>query len=412
MTKFKSEFLNTLSERGFIHQCSGFDGLDALLTQGQQVSAYVGFDCTADSLHVGSLISIIMLRHFQKSGHRPIVVFGGGTTRIGDPSGKDEARAMLSSETINDNMKSLRYVFEVVLNQGDVKFINNAEWLDHLKYIDILRDVGRHMSVNRMLTMDSVRLRIEREQPLSFLEFNYMVLQSYDYVELFRQHGVRLQMGGSDQWGNIVSGIDLGRRMGTDQLYALTSPLLTTASGAKMGKTARGAVWLNKERLSSYDFWQYWRNVEDADVGKFLRLFTELDLGEISRLEKCQGAELNEAKKILANQVTTLVRGFEEAQEAAETARKTFEEGGTGQDLPTVSIPLDTLTSGISVIDAFVSAFGGTKGEIRRLIQGKGVRIDNTVVESQDMMLTSQHVRPEGVKISIGKKRHAVLRSV
>lgn len=408
-----SSFLKVLTERGYIHQTSDLEGLDTHLNDDGPVSAYIGFDCTADSLHVGGLIQIMMLRRLQQAGHRPVILLGGGTTRIGDPSGKDTARQMLSDEDIANNMAGIRKVFEKYITFGDgptdALFVNNADWLDELKYIDVLRDVGRHMSVNRMLTMDSVKLRIEREQPLSLLEFNYMVLQAYDFTELHRRYGLTVQMGGSDQWGNIVTGIDLGRRMNTKQLYAITSPLLTTSSGAKMGKTAQGAIWLNEERLSAYDFWQFWRNTEDADVGKFLRLFTELDLTEIARLESLQGAELNEAKKTLANAVTTLAHGAEAAEAAAETARKTFEEGASGANLPRISFSTNEIAAGLNVVDALAKAFDASKGEMRRLIKQGGAKINGSPITDQEMSLTPDLFEAGEVKISAGKKRHALL---
>ena len=341
MTAFKSDFLNILQERGFIHQCSDFEGLDALAAKGQ-ATAYVGYDCTAPSLHIGNYLTMMMLHWLQQSGNKPITLMGGGTTMVGDPSGKDESRAIRSIEEIEANKASIRGVFAKVLRYGsgpsDAIMLDNAEWLTKLNWIEMLRDIGRHFSVNRMLTMDSVRLRLEREQEMSFIEFNYMVCQAYDFVELARRTGCRLQMGGSDQWGNIVNGVDLGRRMGTPQLFALTTPLLTTASGAKMGKTAQGAVWLNADQFSPYDFWQYWRNVEDADVVKFLKLFTILPMSEIAKLAALQGGEINEAKKVLATEATALLHGRDAANTAAETARQTFEQGAIAENLPTVEI--------------------------------------------------------------------------
>src|SRR5580704_15170091 len=355
----KSEFLTTLKERGFIHQCSDFEGLDALAHKGEAVG-YIGFDCTAVSLHIGSLIQIMMLYWLQATGNRAIALMGGGTTRVGDPSGKDESRKLLSIEEIEANKEGIRRVFSRFLRFGDGKsdavMVDNADWLTKLNYIEFLRDVGRHFSVNRMLAMDSVKLRLERDQEMSFIEFNYMCLQAYDFVELSRRVGCNLQMGGSDQWGNIVTGVDLGRRMGTHQLYALTTPLLTTASGAKMGKTAKGAVWLNADQFSPYDFWQYWRNTEDADVAKFLKLFTTLPLGEIERLAALQGAEINQAKKALADAATALLHGAEAARVAAETARQTFEEGAIAGNLPTVEIPRGELEAGAGVLAMFVKA--------------------------------------------------------
>ena len=342
MTNFKSDFMRIVHERGMVHQCSDAARLDEMLSSGIR-TAYIGFDCTADSLHVGHLLQIMLLRWWQKTGHKPIALMGGGTTKVGDPSGRDETRQLLTNEQIDANMASIKTSFANYLTFGDgptgAVMANNADWLDKLLYIPLLRDVGRHFSVNRMLTMDSVKLRLERDQPLSFLEFNYMILQSYDFVELHKRHNCIVQMGGSDQWGNIVMGADLGRRMAGADLFALTSPLLATASGAKMGKTAAGAVWLNPARLSAYDFWQYWRNAEDADVGRFLRLFTELPLPEIARLEALNGQEVNDAKKILATEVTRLAHGTAAAELAAETARRTFEEGAKADALPTIDVP-------------------------------------------------------------------------
>ncbi|MEO1748272.1 MAG: tyrosine--tRNA ligase, partial [Pseudomonadota bacterium] len=339
MASYKSDFLNVLNERGFIHQCSDFEGLDALAAKGE-VIAYVGYDATAPSLHIGNFLSMMMLYWLQQTGNKPITLMGGGTTMVGDPSGKDETRPIRTIEEIEANKRSIKGVFEKVLRFGDgahdALMSDNAEWLLKLGYIDMLRDVGRHFSVNRMLTMDSVRLRLEREQEMSFIEFNYMICQSYDYVELARRYGCNLQMGGSDQWGNIVNGVDLGRRMGTHQLYALTTPLLTTASGAKMGKTAQGAVWLNAEQFSSWDFWQYWRNTEDADVARFLKLFTTLPMEEIAKLETLAGAEINEAKKVLATETTALLHGRQEAEKALQTAQKTFEQGAAADTLPSI----------------------------------------------------------------------------
>src|SRR6201990_314244 len=357
MTAFKSDFLNILQERGFIHQCSDADALDALAARGE-TTAYVGYDCTAPSLHIGNYLTMMMLYWLQQSGNKPITLMGGGTTMVGDPSGKDESRALRSLEEIEANKTSIRGVFSKVLRYGDGKsdavMLDNAEWLTQLNWIEMLRDIGRHFSVNRMLTMDSVRLRLDREQEMSFIEFNYMVCQAYDFVELSRRVGCRLQMGGSDQWGNIVHGVDLGRRMGTPQLFALTTPLLTTASGAKMGKTAQGAIWLNADQCSPYDFWQYWRNTEDADVERFLKLFTTLPLGEMEKLAALKGAEINEAKKALADAATTLLHGAVAAKTAAETARRTFEEGAIAENLPTVEIARGELQDGIGVLAAFV----------------------------------------------------------
>jgi len=418
MTTPKSEFLKTMMERGFFHQCSDVEGLDKLASEGR-ITAYVGYDCTAPSLHVGSLISIMMLTWLQKLGGKPIALMGGGTTRVGDPSGKDETRQMRSIEEIEANKEGIRQVFSKFLTFGDAAsdamMVDNAEWLAPLNYIDFLRDVGRHFSVNRMLTMDSAKLRLEREQELSFIEFNYMLLQAYDFVELNRRYGCNLQMGGSDQWGNIVTGIDLGRRMGVkDQLYALTCPLLTTASGAKMGKTAAGAIWLNEAQLSAYDYWQFWRNTEDADVSRFLKLFTFLPLGEIAKLEKLSGSEINEAKKVLATEATALLHGREKADAAAETARKTFEQGALAADLPTVEIPSAELDSGLGVLTAFVKAgLVTSNSEARRQIQGGGLKVNDQTVTSDKANLTAADVLKSGViKLSLGKKKHVLLKPV
>jgi tyrosyl-tRNA synthetase len=415
MTAFKSDFLNVLQERGFIHQCSDFEGLDALAAKGQ-ATAYVGYDCTAPSLHIGNYLTMMMLYWLQQSGNKPITLMGGGTTMVGDPSGKDESRALRSLEEIEANKASIRGVFAKVLRYGagasDAVMLDNAEWLTKLNWIEMLRDIGRHFSVNRMLAMDSVRLRLEREQEMSFIEFNYMVCQAYDFVELSRRIGCRLQMGGSDQWGNIVNGVDLGRRMAAPQLFALTTPLLTTASGAKMGKTAQGAVWLNADQFSPYDFWQYWRNVEDGDVVKFLKLFTILPLGEIARLAALQGAEINEAKKALADAATALLHGPEAAAVAAETARQTFEEGAIAENLPTVEISGTELEAGAGVLALFVKAgLVASNGEARRQIKGGGLRVNDAAVTDEKMMLRLADLTPEGViKLSLGKKRHVLLK--
>ena len=416
MPAAKSDFLRILTERGFIHQCSDFDGVDALAARNALV-AYVGYDCTAASLHVGHLLSIMMLHWLQQSGGgKPITLMGGGTTRVGDPSGRDETRRILSVEQINANKDSIKTVFARFLKfdagPADAIMVDNAEWLAPLNYIEFLRDVGRHFSVNRMLTMDSARLRLEREQELSFIEFNYMLLQAYDYVELARRYGCNLQMGGSDQWGNIVTGIDLGRRMGTHQLYALTTPLLTTSSGAKMGKTAAGAVWLNEDQLSTYDYWQFWRNTEDGDVGRFLKLFTTLPLAEVDRLAALQGAEINEAKKVLATEATALMHGRDKAAAAAETARTTFEQGALASGLPTIDIAAAELAGGIGVLSAFVRAgLVKSNGEARRQIQGGGLRINDQVIIDEKSQLTPADLTGEGaIKLSLGKKRHVLLR--
>ncbi len=412
----QSDFLATLIARGFVHQCSDFSGLDAKAKSGD-LTTYIGFDCTAPSLHVGSLLPIMMLRWLQKTGGgKPVPLMGGGTTRVGDPSGKDESRQLLSIEKIDENKTTIQQIFAKFLNFGDgaqdAVMPDNAEWLTQLNYIDFLRDVGRHFSVNRMLSMDSVKLRLERDQELSFIEFNYMCLQAYDFVELNKRYGCIAQMGGSDQWGNIVTGIDLGRRMGTPQLYALTSPLLTTSSGAKMGKTAAGAIWLDASMLPVYDYWQFWRNTEDADVGRFLKLFTELPLDEIARLEALDGAEINEAKKILAVEATAMVHGREAADVAAETARKTFEEGVLAQDLPSIPISAAELDAGIGILAANVAAgLVASNGEARRHVKGGGLRVNDIQVKDEKMTLTSADVTADGViKLSLGKKKHVLLR--
>jgi tyrosyl-tRNA synthetase len=415
MTAFKSDFLNVLESRGFVHQCSDFEGLDALAVKGEAI-AYVGYDCTARSLHIGNFLTMMMLYWLQQTGNKPITLMGGGTTMVGDPSGKDETRAIRTVEEIEANKDSIRGVFAKVLRYGDgasdAVMLDNAEWLTKLNWIEMLRDIGRHFSVNRMLTMDSVRLRLEREQEMSFIEFNYMVCQAYDFVELSRRVGCRLQMGGSDQWGNIVNGVDLGRRMGTPSLFALTTPLLTTASGAKMGKTAQGAIWLNADQCSPYEFWQYWRNTEDADVAKFLKLFTTLPLAEIDKLAALQGAEINEAKKALADAATTLLHGAAAARIAAETARQTFEEGAIAENLPTVEVPQSELSGGIGVLAAFVKAgLVASNGEARRQIKGGGLRVNDVAVTDEKMTLTERELTAEGVvKLSLGKKRHVLLK--
>jgi tyrosyl-tRNA synthetase len=417
MTQLKSDFLKILTERGFIHQCSDTAGLDDLAAKGGLIS-YVGYDCTAPSLHVGSLISIMMLHWLQQTGGKPIVLMGGGTTQVGDPSGKDETRRILTLEDIERNKTGMQQAFAKFLVFGsgktDAAMVDNAEWLARLNYIAFLRDVGRHFSVNRMLTMDSAKLRLEREQELSFIEFNYMLLQAYDFVELSRRYECRLQMGGSDQWGNIVTGIDLGRRMGTPQLYALTCPLLTTASGAKMGKTAAGAIWLNEEQLSAYDYWQFWRNTEDADVERFLKLYTTLPLSEVAKLAALKGADINEAKKALATEATALLRGREKAEAAAETARQTFEQGASAQGLPTVELPKADLAAGIGVLTAFVLAgLVKSNGEARRQIQGGGLRVNDEAVTDEKALLTAADVAADGsIKLSLGKKKHVLLKPV
>ncbi|MDX5592687.1 tyrosine--tRNA ligase [Pseudovibrio sp. SPO723] len=415
MSDYKSEFMRVLDERGFIHQLSDADGLDKLLAS-ETVTAYIGFDCTATSLHVGSLVQIMMLYWFQKTGHRPITLMGGGTTRVGDPTGKDESRKVLSDETIEANKAGIKTVFEKFLTFGDgptdAVMLDNAEWLLKLNYLEFLRDVGRHFSVNQMIQRDSVRLRLEREQHLSFLEFNYMLLQGYDFVELFNRTGCRLQMGGSDQWGNILSGVDLGRRMTETEFFALTTPLLTTSSGAKMGKTADGAVWLNSDMLSPYDYWQFWRNTEDSDVERFLKLFTILPMEEISRLAALEGAEINEAKKVLATEATALLHGREAAEAAAETARKAFEEGESAAGLPTVEVPAGDLEAGIGLLSAYVTAgLCQSNGEVRRNVKGSAVRINDAVETNEKRVLTMQDLTEDGIiKLSLGKKKHVLMR--
>ena len=416
MAAFKSEFMRIVHERGMVHQCSDVARLDELLSSGVR-TAYIGFDCTADSLHVGHLLQIMLLRWWQKAGHKPIALMGGGTTKVGDPSGRDETRQLLTTEQIDANMVKIKLSFSNYLTFGtgptDAVMANNAEWLDTLLYIPLLRDVGRHFSVNRMLTMDSVKLRLDRDQPLSFLEFNYMILQSYDYVELFKRYNCILQMGGSDQWGNIVMGADLGRRMAGAELFALTSPLLATASGAKMGKTAAGAVWLNPERLSPYDFWQYWRNTEDADVGRFLKIFTELPLPEIARLEALQGQEINDAKKILATEVTKLAHGESAAMQAVETARRTFEEGGKADTLPTVEVARAQLAAGMAAFELFHQAgLSESRTEARKLIKGGGGRLNDKPIASDTAVIRDGDLGPDGtLKLSAGRKRHVLVRA-
>ncbi len=411
MSQFKSEFLAILSERGFIHQISDPEGLDAAAKAGA-ISGYIGFDATASSLHAGSLVQIMMLRWMQKTGHRPIALMGGGTTKIGDPSFKDESRKLLSVEQIAANLAGIRQVFGKFLSFGagptDARMVNNADWLDHLNYIDFLRDYGVHFTINRMLSFDSVKLRLEREQPLTFLEFNYMILQAYDFLELSRRQDCVLQMGGSDQWGNIVNGIELGRRCDQRQLFALTSPLLTTSSGAKMGKTAAGAVWLNADMLSPYDYWQYWRNAEDADVTRFLKLYTELSLAEIARLGALGGAEINEAKKVLATEATAMLHGRAAAEAAAETARRTFEDGQSAAGLPTLTLDLD---GGTGLLAAMVAAgFATSNGEARRSIQGGAVRINDEPVADDKLVLTRALLADGAIKLSMGKKKHVLVK--
>ena len=415
MSEYTSSFLRVMSERNFIHQVTDWKSLDALLSEKNMV-AYIGFDCTADSLHVGSLVQIMMLRYFQKCGHRPIVLMGGGTTKVGDPSGKDDARQLLNDNEIEKNKQGIKTVFEKYLDFGDgpsdAIMCDNDEWLSGLEYVQFLRDYGRHFSVNRMLSFDSVKLRLDREQPLSFLEFNYMILQAYDFLELSRRFDCSLQMGGSDQWGNIVNGVELARRVDQKSVFGLTTPLVTTASGAKMGKSAQGAIWLNSDRLSPYDFWQYWRNTEDEDVDRFLKLFTELPLDEIARLSALKGTELNEAKKILAHEVTQLCHGRDAANSVAESARKTFEEGSIGQDLPFIIINKNDLENGVWVIEAMRKlALIQSNGEGRRLIANGGVRVNDTVISDPEKQLNVSDITISGmIKLSAGKKRHALVK--
>ena len=417
MSTAKSDLLHELSARGYIHQCTDEAALDALARK-EIITGYIGFDCTAPSLHVGNLVSIMLLRKLQQTGHRPIVLIGGGTTKVGDPSGKDESRKLLDDATIASNIEGIQRVFSKFVTFGtgdrDAILLNNADWLEQLNYISFLRDYGRHFSVNRMLSQDSVKLRLDREQNLSFIEFNYMVLQAYDFVELHRRAGCRLQMGGSDQWGNIVTGIELGRRTDGVELFGVTTPLLTTSSGAKMGKTAEGAVWLNPDMLSPYDYWQFWRNAEDADVPRFLKLFTELPLDEIERLAKLEGAELNEAKKILATEATALVHGRDAAQQAAATARATFEQGQLASELPTVEISRADLENGFGVLTAAVqSGFVKSTGEARRQVKGGGLKVNDIAVTDERQVLTPADLTADGViKLSLGKKRHALIRPV
>jgi tyrosyl-tRNA synthetase len=411
MGPFKSEFLRSLSERGYIHQITDVEALDARAHAGV-ISAYIGFDATADSLHIGNLVQIMLLRRLQQAGHRPIVLMGGGTTKIGDPSGRDETRQLLTDPQINANIAGIRETFARFLDFNDspsgALMANNDDWLSGLQYIAFLRDIGRHFTINRMLTMDSVRLRLEREQPLTFLEFNYMIMQGYDFVELFRRCGCTLQMGGSDQWGNIVQGVELGRRVADAQLFGLTSPLITTSSGAKMGKTASGAVWLNPNRLSPYDYWQYWRNTEDGDVGRFLRMFTDLPLTEVARLEQLEGAEINVAKEVLATEATRLCHGDEQAREAAATAARAFS-GGAAEGLPTF-----ILKGGepVPVIDVAIAlGMASSKGEARRLVEQGGVRLNDQPVREANASITEADLDGSGIaRLSVGKKRHGLIR--
>ncbi|GAB4393444.1 MAG: tyrosine--tRNA ligase [Kiloniellaceae bacterium] len=415
MTAPRSDFLRTLQDRGFIHQCTDLDALDERAVK-ERITAYIGFDATADSLHIGHLVQIMMLRWAQKTGHRPIALMGGGTTKVGDPSGKDESRQLLTGDQIDANVAAIRQTFDNLLDFGAGEtgaiMANNAEWLDSLQYIDFLRDVGRHFTINRMLTFDSVKLRLDREQPLTFLEFNYMILQAYDFLELSRRHDCSLQMGGSDQWGNIVNGIELARRIDQRPLFGLTTPLITTASGAKMGKTAAGAVWLGAHRLSHFDYWQFWRNTEDGDVGRFLRLFTDMAEEEIVKLEALEGAEINEAKKILAFEATKLCRGEAAAAEAAETARQTFEEGKSAEGLPTIEVSAEELGGGLPAFELMRRAgLAKSNGEARRLIKGGGGRLNDVAIQDEMQTVGLDDLGPEGsLKLSAGKKRHALVK--
>ena len=416
MPNYESHFMQLMHDRNFIHQVTDERELDAMMAR-DQVTAYIGFDCTANSLHVGSLVQIMMLRHLQKCGHRPIVLMGGGTTKVGDPSGKDDARQLLSDEDIKQNKEGIRKIFEkyLVFGEGptDAIMVDNDEWLSGLDYIKFLREYGRHFSVNRMLSFDSVKLRLDREQPLSFLEFNYMILQAYDFLELQRRHNCILQMGGSDQWGNIINGVELVRRVDQNSIFGLTTPLVTTASGEKMGKSASGAIWLNSDRLSPYEFWQFWRNTEDGDVGRFLRLFTEIPLDEITKLEMLRGSELNEAKKVLASEATKLCHGLSASESAAGTAQKIFEEGLIGADLPTILIDTKQLEKGIWIVEALKQAeFIKSNGEGRRLINNGGAKLNDIAVVDPDRKILISDANPDGViKLSSGKKRHALLKA-
>ncbi|MBT3765586.1 MAG: tyrosine--tRNA ligase [Rhodospirillaceae bacterium] len=417
MTTYQSDFIRTVVERGYLHQCTDADALDTLATE-KTLTAYIGFDCTAPSLHAGSLVPIMLLRILQQNGHKPIVLMGGGTSMVGDPSGKDESRQLLTEETINQNMAGIKQIFSKFLTFGDgptdAVMVNNADWLKGLEYIEFLRDYGQHFSINRMLAFDSVKLRLGREHHLSFLEFNYMILQAYDFLELSRRHTCELQMGGSDQWGNIVNGVELGRRIDGTALFGLTTPLLTTASGAKMGKTAEGAVWLNADKLSAYDYWQYWRNTEDADVARFLKLFTDLPLDEIARLEQLQDSDINEAKKILANEATKLCHGEEAALAAAETAAKTFEQGKVGDQLPVIELAKGDLDAGIPAFEILCRAgLANSNGEARRLIKGGGGRVNDKAFENEKQIVGNSDMTDDGViKLSAGKKRHVLVRAV
>lgn len=408
-----SEFLHIIQSRGFFHQATDFEALDHLMST-QPVTGYIGFDMTADSLHVGSLVQIMMLRWLQRTGHRPIILLGGATSKIGDPTFKDTARQLLDDDVIKANMDGIRKSFAPFVDMNHAFMLNNDDWLGHLNYIDFLRDYGRHFSVNRMLTFDSVKLRLEREQTLSFLEFNYMILQAYDFLELYKRHGCVLQMGGSDQWGNIVNGVELTRRILGKHVFGLTSPLITTSSGAKMGKTANGAVWLNEDRLSSYDYWQYWRNTEDADVGRYLRLFTEIPLDEIARLESLQGAEINEAKKILADHATALAHGPECLADIHNTVAQLFEhQSGSLDSLPCIDVLMEDLQAGLMLVDLLCQAgLTASKGEARRLIQGHGIRVDDHPISDESQMITPELLHDGMLKLSAGKKRHVLVKVI
>lgn len=415
MTTVKSEFLHIMQQRGFLHQCSDLEGLDKKLCEGVQ-SAYIGFDATAQSLHIGNLTGIMMLYWFQQAGHKPVTLMGGGTSKIGDPSFKDESRKLMDDATINNNIENIKATcFRQFLKYGDgptdALMVNNDDWLAQLNYLAFLRDYGRHFTVNRMLSFDSVKLRLERESPLTLLEFNYMVMQGYDFLELNRRYGTILQMGGSDQWGNIINGVDLGHKADQKQLFAFTAPLLTTASGQKMGKTEKGAVWLNAAMLTPYDYWQYWRNVEDADVGKLLRRFTTLPMDEIARLEALQGQEINDAKKILAFEATKMCHGAAEAENAAETARQTFEQGGAGGDLPRITVAGARLSAGLPLLDLLVEAgMAASKGEARRLVQGGGVKVNDNAITDPAHNAGQADITADGyIKLSAGKKKHALV---
>ena len=413
MSSLQSDFLNILTERGFIHQMTDSDALDSKMKAGP-IKAYIGFDCTGPSLHVGSLVQIMMLRWLQKCGHKPIVLLGGGTTKVGDPSGKDSSRRMLTHDDIQQNMVSIKSIFEQFLTFGDdaneAVLVDNSDWLDELKYIEFLRDIGPHFTINRMMTFESVKLRLERENPLTFLEFNYMILQAYDFMELAQREDCILQLGGSDQWGNIINGIDLTRRVAKKEVYGVTTPLITTADGGKMGKTESGAIWLNEAQLSAYDYWQFWRNTQDADVGRFLKLFTELPMDEIARLEALEGSEINEAKKVLAHEATKMCRGEAAALAAAETAHQTFVQGGAGDDLPTLTITQAQLDEGYGINTAFVElGFCKSNGEARKLASGGGLKINDQKVEDTYANLTADHFIDGAAKLSKGKKNHAIL---